>query len=162
MKIRLLVLATLLVGLSSSPGQKKPNPIFAPIEDDPKLPRVLLVGDSISIGYTLPVRERLAFDSRLDGVRRGVRDLLRLMHTETGWARGALTADGIELVRLLKDWREPDVSERLARPAWYANPASSDTVLEHVEDILRHALEEAAENAGAVFVEGDGALFLDM
>ena len=59
MKIRLLVLATLLVGLSSSPGQKKPNPIFAPVEDDPDLPRVLLVGDSISIGYTLPVRERL-------------------------------------------------------------------------------------------------------
>jgi lysophospholipase L1-like esterase len=28
--------------------------------DDPKLPRVLLIGDSISRGYTLPVREALA------------------------------------------------------------------------------------------------------
>ena len=37
-----------------------PNPAYAPIEDDPALPRVMLIGDSISIGYTLPVREKLA------------------------------------------------------------------------------------------------------
>lgn len=35
------------------------NPVFAPVEDRPNLPNVLLVGDSISIGYTLPVRELL-------------------------------------------------------------------------------------------------------
>ena len=39
--------------------KRKPNPVFAPIKDDPKLPRVLLIGDSISIGYTLPTREFL-------------------------------------------------------------------------------------------------------
>jgi len=33
----------------------KPNPM-APIDDQPGLPRVLLIGDSISIAYTLPVR----------------------------------------------------------------------------------------------------------
>ncbi len=32
---------------------------LAPIEDQPGLQRVLLIGDSISIGYTLPVRELL-------------------------------------------------------------------------------------------------------
>jgi lysophospholipase L1-like esterase len=31
-----------------------------PVEDTPGLPRVLLIGDSISIGYTLPVRKQLA------------------------------------------------------------------------------------------------------
>lgn len=36
-----------------------PNPALAPIVDAPGLPRVLLIGDSISIGYTLPVRELL-------------------------------------------------------------------------------------------------------
>jgi acetyl esterase len=36
------------------------NPVFAPIEDDPALPRILLIGDSISIGYTLPLRKLLA------------------------------------------------------------------------------------------------------
>ena len=35
------------------------NPAFAPVEDDPNLPRVLLIGDSISIGYTVAVRELL-------------------------------------------------------------------------------------------------------
>ena len=37
---------------------KKPNPL-ARVEGQPGLPRVLLIGDSISIGYTLPVRELL-------------------------------------------------------------------------------------------------------
>ncbi len=37
---------------------KRSNPM-APIEDKPGLPRVLLIGDSISIAYTLPVRELL-------------------------------------------------------------------------------------------------------
>ncbi|MGI9470891.1 MAG: SGNH/GDSL hydrolase family protein [Rubripirellula sp.] len=41
---------------------KKPakgNPVLRPIADVPGLPRVLLIGDSISMGYTLGVRERL-------------------------------------------------------------------------------------------------------
>src|ERR1043165_1941856 len=37
-----------------------PDPAYAPIAEDPRLPRVLLIGDSISVGYTLPVRKRLA------------------------------------------------------------------------------------------------------
>ncbi|MEM7475412.1 MAG: SGNH/GDSL hydrolase family protein [Planctomycetota bacterium] len=37
---------------------KKASPMDK-VEDDPKLPRVLLIGDSISIGYTLPVRKLL-------------------------------------------------------------------------------------------------------
>lgn len=36
-----------------------PNPAFAPVTDQPGLPRVLIIGDSISIGYTLPVRKLL-------------------------------------------------------------------------------------------------------
>jgi lysophospholipase L1-like esterase len=35
------------------------NPAVRAIKDVPGLPRVLLIGDSISIGYTLPVREKL-------------------------------------------------------------------------------------------------------
>lgn len=38
---------------------RAPNPAFAAITDNPALPRVLLIGDSISIGYTLAVREEL-------------------------------------------------------------------------------------------------------
>ena len=40
--------------------RRPPNPAMKQIEDDPNLPRVLLIGDSISIGYTVPVRELLA------------------------------------------------------------------------------------------------------
>lgn len=35
-------------------------PAYEPVQDDPALPRVLLIGDSISVGYTLPVRKLLA------------------------------------------------------------------------------------------------------
>lgn len=38
---------------------RKPNPALAPIVDVAGLPRVLLIGDSISIGYTPPVRKLL-------------------------------------------------------------------------------------------------------
>ncbi len=38
---------------------RKPNPVFAEVEDVASLPRVLLIGDSISMGYTIPVRDAL-------------------------------------------------------------------------------------------------------
>ena len=39
--------------------KRSPNPAMQPVEDVPGLPRVLLIGDSISIGYTVAVREEL-------------------------------------------------------------------------------------------------------
>lgn len=42
-----------------TPPKRKPNSAMAQIEDVAGLPRVLLIGDSISIGYTVPVRELL-------------------------------------------------------------------------------------------------------
>ncbi len=59
MKPTTLVLAAAL----AMPGPIRAQdvrPVFAPIEDAPGLPRVLLIGDSISIGYTLPARALLA------------------------------------------------------------------------------------------------------
>ena len=60
----LLLLAASLssAALAQEPGAAKPTPKadpMKPIEDVPGLPRVLLIGDSISIGYTLPVRALL-------------------------------------------------------------------------------------------------------
>jgi len=40
-------------------AKRPPNPAFEKITDQPGLPRVLLIGDSISIGYTLDVRAKL-------------------------------------------------------------------------------------------------------
>jgi len=46
--------------LTQQPPQRRPNPAMAPVTDVAGLPRVLLIGDSISIGYTLATRELLA------------------------------------------------------------------------------------------------------
>ncbi len=77
MKLRLaLALATLLIGSHDSavsqtakpqdvpkpkptPKAAKKDPAMEPVTDQPGLPRVLLIGDSISIGYTVPVRDLL-------------------------------------------------------------------------------------------------------
>lgn len=42
-----------------TPAAGTPHPALAPVGDVAGLPRVLLMGDSISMGYTLPVRARL-------------------------------------------------------------------------------------------------------
>jgi hypothetical protein len=68
--VKLLVLATAVLWLMAqgthgaepakpNAARKTPNPVMQPIQDDANLPRVLLIGDSISIGYTLPVRKLL-------------------------------------------------------------------------------------------------------
>ena len=46
-------------GATKAPASAESSPL-APVQDDPALPRVLLIGDSISIGYTLPTRAALA------------------------------------------------------------------------------------------------------
>ena len=53
-----VALAAVLSPLAAS-AQQTPRPEFQPIVDEPGLPRVLIIGDSISIGYTLPLREAL-------------------------------------------------------------------------------------------------------
>ncbi|MDP7204101.1 MAG: SGNH/GDSL hydrolase family protein [Pirellulaceae bacterium] len=63
---RFILPLTLAACLTLSPlAAQKPKPVakpagpLAPVQDQQGLPRILLIGDSISIGYTLPVRELL-------------------------------------------------------------------------------------------------------
>lgn len=63
-------------------AQEKNDPAFAPVTDDPKLPRVLLIGDSISIGYTVPVRKLL----------QGKANVHRI------WENGGPTTTGVEKI----------------------------------------------------------------
>jgi lysophospholipase L1-like esterase len=53
--------SSVLAQVTPEPGseKKKGDPTFAKVTDDPKLPRVLIIGDSISIGYTPALREML-------------------------------------------------------------------------------------------------------
>ena len=55
----MLVACALLLCPSAAFAQRKGNPAFADVKDDPNLPRVLLIGDSISIGYHVAVRDAL-------------------------------------------------------------------------------------------------------
>ncbi|MBM4040560.1 MAG: SGNH/GDSL hydrolase family protein [Planctomycetes bacterium] len=57
--LALLACACFAVGAEGEKEKKHVGPAFEPVTDDPKLPRVLLIGDSISIGYTVPVRALL-------------------------------------------------------------------------------------------------------
>jgi acyl-CoA thioesterase-1 len=56
----LALFTSLACAQTPAPKARPPEPSFAPVTDTPGLPRVLLLGDSISMGYTLPVRARLA------------------------------------------------------------------------------------------------------
>ena len=53
-------LIVLTVAAATLAGQQSSNPAYAPVTDVPGLPRVLILGDSISIGYTVALREALA------------------------------------------------------------------------------------------------------
>lgn len=60
----ILPLLALLAALTVAAAEPKketaaPHPSLAPVEDVAGLPRVLLIGDSISMGYTIPVRKHL-------------------------------------------------------------------------------------------------------
>ncbi len=59
--LSLLLVFGLLCASAQEPAKPKrpPSPAMDPIQDVAGLPRVLLIGDSISIGYTLPTRKLL-------------------------------------------------------------------------------------------------------
>jgi hypothetical protein len=78
--MKLFPLLALLIFLPAALAQKKADPTLAPIVDQPGLPRVLIIGDSISMGYTLPTREALA----------GVANVHRIPEN------GGSTRDGLE------------------------------------------------------------------
>lgn len=62
----------------ATPKKRQPHPSLAAVEEVAGLPRVLLIGDSISMGYTIPVREKLA------GKANVVRPPMNCGSTQTG------------------------------------------------------------------------------
>lgn len=60
--LALLLLASSVIQAADTPAKSKAStsPEFVAITDDPNLPRVLLMGDSVSIAYALEVRTLLA------------------------------------------------------------------------------------------------------
>jgi acyl-CoA thioesterase-1 len=67
----------------TAPSPKRIDPSLVPVEESPNLPRVLLIGDSISMGYTIPVRELL----------KGKANVLRVPGNAGDTARGITNLD---------------------------------------------------------------------
>ncbi len=70
--MRYVLLTAMLLGLVSTSLQAqtyktkpKQNPAFAEVIEDPSLPRVLIIGDSISIGYTPALRELMKGEANI-------------------------------------------------------------------------------------------------
>lgn len=89
---RFTVVLVLALGLMAAGPQAtaakpkaKPADVFAPIVDDPKLPRVLLIGDSISMGYTFPVRKMLAGKANVHRVPENGGDTARGLEKLDQW-----------------------------------------------------------------------------
>jgi len=49
-------------------AQAQIEPVYAPVAEQSGLPRVLIIGDSISVGYTLPVRKLLASEANVQRI----------------------------------------------------------------------------------------------
>ena len=88
MRILHLTVAALLVTtmpLAAQAPKKKADPAFSKIVDDPKLPRVLLIGDSISIGYTAPTRELLKGQANVHRIQENSIDTKNGVAKLQGW-----------------------------------------------------------------------------
>lgn len=73
-----------------APGKKaaKPDPAYAFVKSDPKLPNVLIIGDSISIGYTPGVREALAGKANVYRIKENGGDSARGLKQLDAWLNG--------------------------------------------------------------------------
>lgn len=78
-------LAAAAAAEKKAPVKKAPDPALAPITDVAGLPRVLLLGDSISIGYTLPVRARLAGQANVHRPAENCSDTAKGVRTLDKW-----------------------------------------------------------------------------
>jgi sialidase-1 len=61
------------------------DPAFKPVHDDPSLPRVLLIGDSISMGYTAPVQNALARKANVHRIPDNGRHTKQGLEDIDGW-----------------------------------------------------------------------------
>ena len=82
-------IVVLLMALTFAFGQLNDfgprSPAFAPVVDNPELPRVLLIGDSISIGYTVPVRQALAGKANVHRIPENGADTIKGLEKIDSW-----------------------------------------------------------------------------
>src|SRR3954471_2877283 len=80
-----VLLALSFVALGQVNDFSPQSPAFAPVTDNPALPRVLLIGDSISIGYTVSVRKALAGKANVHRIPENGADTLNGLKKIDSW-----------------------------------------------------------------------------
>jgi acyl-CoA thioesterase-1 len=118
------VLWTCLVfPIASSFGAAPPSqPAFDPVPENPALPRVLLIGDSISIAYTEPVRQRLAGKANLQRIPENGGDTNRGLAELDKWlTTGGKTAQAWDVIHF--NWGLHDLCYRVP-----GQPTSRDKI----------------------------------
>jgi hypothetical protein len=127
----------LAVGAAQAPAPKKPkeNPAYAPVTDVAGLPRVLLIGDSISIGYTVPVREQLAGRANVHRPPENCGDSARGVASITQWLDGGKW-DVIHFNFGLHDLKYLDEKNALAPPDKGKQVASPDVYEKNLRTIV--------------------------
>jgi len=133
----LIVTAATLAAAPATPvpEKAKANPAYAPVTDAPGLPRVLLLGDSISIGYTLPVRERLAGRANVHRPPENCGDTTRGIASIEKWL-GAGRWDVIHFNFGLHDLKYLDAKNELAPPHLGKQVASTDTYEQNLRTLV--------------------------
>jgi acyl-CoA thioesterase-1 len=120
------------------------NPAMKEVTDVPGLPRVLLIGDSISMGYTVPVRETLAGRANVH------RPLENCANTAHGIARldawlGAKPWDVIHFNFGLHDMKYLDVQGKYVTPDKGKQVATPDVYAENLRTLVQRLKKTGAK-----------------
>src|SRR6516164_6884008 len=132
----LLALCVASATLCAQTAPKKVDPSMVPVEENPNLPRVLLIGDSISMGYTIPVRELLKGKANVLRVLDNAGDTGRGLENLDKWL-GAKKWDVIHFNFGLHDLKYLDAEGKYVTP----DKGKQVTLLPQYEANLRQLVE---------------------
>ena len=112
MNPRLFWLFLLLLVAGPLPAAPAARPALDLVPENPSLPRVLLIGDSISIAYTQPVRDRLTGKANVQRIPENGGETNRgLAQLETWLTTGGKTANDWDVIHF--NWGLHDLCYRL-------------------------------------------------
>lgn len=124
-------------------AKKRPDPALAAIEDVPGLPRVLLIGDSISIGYTLPTRKLLEGRANLHRIPTNGGPTTRGLEQIDRWL-GSTKWDVIHFNFGLHDLKHADAKGALVDPADGPRQVDPDSYRDNLRAIVRRLKQTGA------------------
>ncbi|MDR1011162.1 MAG: acetylxylan esterase [Opitutaceae bacterium] len=128
---------------AAAPPPKNKSPEYAPVEDIPGLPRVLLIGDSISIGYTLPVREKLKDVANIHRPPENCADTAKGLRQLDAWL-GAGKWDVIHFNFGLHDIKYLDKAGKYVHPSKGFQVASPEQYEKNLRTLVRRLKDTGA------------------